>query len=124
MDDLSPFSKSLMRDLHVAWSAGTSSDPESWSPRNPAWGQCAVTALIVQDEFGGQLLRAETPLGSHYWNLLPDGSELDLTREQFQDAFRAQNVAIRDRNYVLSFPATRRRYELLRGAVAPVATAA
>lgn len=47
-------------------------------------GQCAVTALVVQDECGGELLRAEIPdLGSHYWNLLPGGVEVDLTRGQY-----------------------------------------
>lgn len=48
-------------------------------------GQCYVTALIVQDFFGGDLLRfKEYPLErSHYWNLLPDGCEVDLTSDQF-----------------------------------------
>ena len=38
---------------------------------------------------GGELLIAEvvradgSRQGVHYWNLLPDGTEIDLTREQF-----------------------------------------
>jgi hypothetical protein len=103
--------------LRTAWSADTSSDPTAWSATNPAWGQCAVTALVVQDELGGELLRAAAPGGSHYWNRLPDGTELDLTREKFGEYFTPSEVAVRDREYVLSFTPTRQRYELLRSRV-------
>jgi hypothetical protein len=82
-----------------------------------------VTALIVQDELGGRLLRASTPGGSHYWNLLEDGTELDLTREQFGGSFEPGKIEVRDRQYVLSFAATRRRYEILRRAISPAAIA-
>jgi len=100
--------------LRLAWGVDTTADPDGWSPSNPAWGQCAVTALIVQDELGGDLLRSSSPGGSHYWNRLPDGQELDLTREQFSEAFVPELIEIRDRHYVLSFEQTRRRYKLLR----------
>jgi hypothetical protein len=45
--------------------------------------------LTVHDLLGGELLIAEvlrtdgSRQGVHYWNLLPDGTEIDLTREQF-----------------------------------------
>jgi hypothetical protein len=100
--------------LRRCWGPETTSDPTGWSRSNPAWGQCAVTALVVQDQYGGQLLRASAPNGSHYWNLLTDGTEVDLTREQFEGIFEPDDVEVRDREYVLSFQATRQRYELLR----------
>jgi hypothetical protein len=103
--------------LRTAWNADTSSDPTAWSASNPAWGQCAITALVVQDELGGELLRAAAPGGSHYWNRLPDGTEVDLTREQFGQGFTPGEAAVRDREYVLSFTPTRHRYELLRSRV-------
>lgn len=103
--------------LQIAWSANTSSDPTAWSANNPAWGQCAVTALVVQDELGGELLRAAARGGSHYWNRLPDGTEVDLTREQFGEGFTPGEIAVRDREYVLSFLPTRHRYELLRSRI-------
>ena len=43
----------------------------------------------MQEFLGGDLLLAEvlhadgSRQGLHYWNRLPDGTELDLTREQF-----------------------------------------
>jgi hypothetical protein len=81
---------------------------------NPARGQCAVTALIVQEHLGGELVRCECPGGSHYYNRLEDGTEIDVTREQFGDGFVPRDVESRPRAYVLSFPETRRRYEALR----------
>ena len=65
---------------------------------NPASGHCASTALVVQDRLGGELLMADvheadgSRQGVHYWNRLPDGRELDLTREQFR---RGEVVASR-----------------------------
>jgi hypothetical protein len=106
--------------LRSAWSRETSADPRHWSPANPSWGQCAVTALIVQDLFGGSLLRAPLTDGSHYWNQLPNGEEVDLTRDQFPDGMQIQEVAERDREYVLSSPDTEMRYQQLRSAAARV----
>jgi hypothetical protein len=98
----------------AAWAVDTSSDPDRWSADNAAWGQCAVTSLLVQDFFGGDLLRTEVEGISHYWIRTPDGREVDLTREQFGPHAKVGPGEARDRNYVLSFPQTRRRYDLLR----------
>ena len=102
----------LHHRLSKVWSADTSSD-SNWSVDNPALGQCAVTALIVQDEFGGSLLRSTVNGASHYWNRLPDGTEADLTRKQFAEPLEFGDVVERERDYVLSFPATAERYRLL-----------
>lgn len=97
-----------------SWNRYTSATPEEWSKANPARGQCAVTALIVQDVAGGGLLRALVNGESHYWNLLPNGVEIDLTLQQFgPDPEITPPIEERDRIYVLSFPETRRRYRLL-----------
>lgn len=68
--------------LSKAWSLDTSS---KWSAERPALGQCSVTALVVQDVFGGKLLK--TPVGGswHFYNLV-DGRRFDLTAEQFESA--------------------------------------
>jgi hypothetical protein len=103
----------LATQLAGAWCHETSADPARWSPSNKAWGQCAVTALVVQDRFGGTLLRAEVQGLSHYWNRLPDGSEVDLTARQFEPGVLIEDGDVRERSYVLSFGETRRRYDLL-----------
>jgi hypothetical protein len=97
-----------------SWTRETSFDPGHWSPRNPAWGQCAVTALVVQDLLGGKLLCSEIDGTRHYWNLLPSRRQLDLTRHQFGKRFKPGTIGTESREYVLSFSETRRRYELLR----------
>lgn len=105
--------RGLLNELEAAWCRETSADPTHWDPWNPAWGQCAVTALVVQDRFGGDLLRATVAGTSHYWNRLPDGTEVDLTRHQF-DVLETDPIGVvREREYVLSFPDTKRRYEML-----------
>jgi hypothetical protein len=43
---------------------------------------------VVHDRLGGELVRGEVHVDGervdfHWWNRLPDGSEVDLTREQF-----------------------------------------
>lgn len=104
----------LSNDLAHAWSRETSFDPEKWSIDNPAWGQCAVTALIVQDTLKGQLMRGTVDDVEHYWNRLPSGRYVDLTRHQFGQRVSPKLVEQTSREYVLSFPETQRRYDRLR----------
>ena len=100
--------------IKACWDAETSNDRTCWREDVRAYGQCAITALIVQDRFGGELMRGEFEAGSHYWNRLPDGVEIDLTASQFDRVPNFENVAMRSRDYVLSYPATVRRYETLK----------
>ena len=114
---------SLESVLRAAWRRDTSSDPSNWSEENPAWGQCAVTACAIQDILGGEIIWAEASLPdgstvSHYFNKLD--SELDLTRQQFPEGtvipvgVPKERGFASTRDYVLSFEATRTRYELLK----------
>lgn len=106
----------LRRKFEAAWSAETAVSHADWTPERPSTGQCAVTALLVQDFYGGALLRAMAGDESHYWNRLSDGSEIDLTRDQFDtdEGWELDPVEERSREYVLSNRDTARRYELLR----------
>lgn len=100
--------------LNEAWCKETSADPEHWSPENPALGHCAVSSLIIQDLLGGDLLRTKINGISHYCNQLPSGQKLDVTREQFPKITSEEEYAIHSRDYVLPFPDTVARYELLK----------
>jgi len=99
----------------------TSRDTEHWTPENPLCGHCAVGALVAQNLFGGELLRAslaEIPefahMRSHYWNRLPDGTEVDFSAPQFGGRYPVGlKSEARTRSYVLSFPETAKRYKLL-----------
>ena len=96
-----------------AWRAETSIAPNDWCVSNPAVGQCAVTALVFQDLFGGELLRGRILGGTHYWNRLPSGQEIDLTAEQFEFGPVVSDIELCSRAYVLSYPATNSRYRRL-----------
>jgi len=110
--------------LISAWSKETSSDSQNWFPENGAWGQCAVTALIVNDYFCGKIVWANVTLIdgrniSHYFNYI-NGVEVDLTRRQFPsgavipagvDKTKGFSTT---REYVLSYQPTKERYELLK----------
>jgi hypothetical protein len=100
--------------IRGAWCKDTSVDPDKWTPDNPAWGQCAVTALVVQDLLGGELRRLELPAGGgHYFNLL-DRCETDLTAEQFAFDLDYVGGCTRDRGTVMANPNTNERYKLLK----------
>lgn len=119
----------LKRAFAVAWAADTSADGANWSPTNPSYGQCAVTACIVQDYLGGDIVWAGVPQNgqdqpvSHYFNVV-GGREVDLTRAQFADGtvvpsgIEKKKDFASTRDYVLSFPVTRERYDVLSARVA------
>lgn len=65
--------------LRRCWSAETSS---KWRLDNPARGQCNVTSLVVQDIFGGEILRTATGEAWHFYNRIGD-RRWDLTISQF-----------------------------------------
>lgn len=98
--------------IRKAWSADTTAY-EGWSAELPEAGQCAVTALLVQDIIGGVLLRALVNGESHYWNKTDDGVEVDLTRAQFQLPIVIEDVVERERDYLLGNKATVIRYGTL-----------
>src|SRR5918995_293808 len=73
----------LRRDLQRHWRADTSFWPDEWTPDRSSHGQSAVTALLVHDRFGGELLRTINQGVPHYWNRL-NGVEVDLARDRFE----------------------------------------
>lgn len=108
--------KTLSFALLNSWGADTAKG--EWREDIPSLNQCAVTALIVQDYFGGDLLRCPLNDGdSHYWNRTDYFGELDLTFQQFaytkQQDIMGETI-VRNREYVLSFPDTKKRYEILK----------
>ncbi|KAA1031889.1 hypothetical protein FVA95_08105 [Pseudonocardia sp. EV170527-09] len=86
-----PVPSRVVAALRASWSRDTCdvADVGDWTPDRPSRGQCGATALVLHDLFGGDLLLAEvwhadgTLQGYHWWNRLPGGAEVDLTRDQF-----------------------------------------
>jgi hypothetical protein len=92
----------LQDALEHSWEADTCAEWErgKWSPCLPAFGQCAVTALIVQDFVGGRMVK--DPENDHYWNVMDDGTEVDLTRAQFAEGIVLKATEERTREYMLT----------------------
>ena len=89
--------------LEHSWDADTCAEweREKWSSCLPAFGRCAITALVVQDFIGGRLVK--DPDNDHYWNILEETAPpLILTREQFAEGVVLQVKEDRTREYMLA----------------------
>ena len=75
----------LFAVLEQCWAKETAypSCQKEWVPNDPSYGQCAITATLVYDMFGGTIHKIKVDGGgTHYFNKL-NGRYVDLTREQF-----------------------------------------
>jgi hypothetical protein len=85
LKDGSELGTKTIADVERNWTAETSYDPAGWTEDNPSYGQCCVTALVLYMTMGGEIRCGKVGRESHFWNVLPDGSELDITFKQFGD---------------------------------------
>jgi len=74
--------------LKRCWSIKTSS---KWSTDNPYKGQCGVTALVINDFFGGQILKTLVDDQWHFYNRI-NGQRIDFTAKQFVKKLEYQDV--------------------------------
>jgi hypothetical protein len=79
-----PWLIDLYRRLREAWSLETGGKRR---PDNPAAGQCSVTALAVQDECGGEILKTDIGGAWHFYNRI-DGRRIDFTHESVREPDR------------------------------------
>jgi len=108
----------LEHAIREAWSLDTAEEDDGWTPENPSRGQCDITALVVQDLLGGDVLGADVYLDGeriegHMWNRLVSGIEIDLTRDQFRRGETIGAPRIGRRTSAIADPAHPRyhRYE-------------
>lgn len=104
--------------LRKAWCKQTvyPSCQAEWVDSDPSYGQCAITAMLVHDMFGGSIHRIRVDGGgTHYFNKI-DGHYIDLTVEQFD----LYNIPVSyepneqmDRQYCGKNPDTAKRYRML-----------
>ena len=81
--------------LERSWSAKTS---VCWSPTAaPSYGQCAPTAIVVWERFGGEILKTDgwPPEGRHFYNRI-DGKRFDFTADQFEMPDYSHKVEYKD----------------------------
>ena len=80
--------RELREKLRSVWSTATGG---KWRPDNPACGQCSVTALVLQDLLGGDILKTSVEGQWHFYNLV-GGQRLDLTDTQFEQSIEYQDL--------------------------------
>lgn len=111
--------RDMYRIMEGAWTADTCAPRfrSDWNETNKTLGQCSITAILVQDVFGGEIFAVDVPdVGYHCYNKVGD-YVFDLTSEQFKE--KAADLV-----YDLSIPQKREehlaseekkaRYEMLK----------
>jgi hypothetical protein len=93
-----------------SWSLKTSGQ---WLASNPARGQCNVTALLINEFFGGEIIKTPLPEGDHFYNRI-DGRRIDLTDSQFEAPLNYLDLGS-GRNEALAGTSAA-KYEFLRAA--------
>ncbi|MCR5418836.1 MAG: GGDEF and EAL domain-containing protein [Lachnospiraceae bacterium] len=88
---------------------------EDWSEENPTLGQCAITAFLAQDIFGGEVLGIPREGGNfHCYNKVGD-CIFDLTSEQFGDEkLNYADNPLQSREVHFSREEKRQRYDFLK----------
>ena len=88
----------------------------TWNPGNPTYGQCAVTAMIVYEFFGGciQCGYYEKQKVWHYWNIIDD-EVVDFTIDQFNDnSIKFKHIKNSSFEELYSHNSVRERYIILK----------
>lgn len=85
---------------------------DNWSEENKCFGMCAITSLIINDYFGGDICKIYVNGISHYFNLVED-KILDLTSSQFNHEINYKDYQIVDRKKILTDD-TNNRYNKLK----------
>lgn len=104
--------------LRKSWCRDTAypSCQMEWDESNPSYGQCAITAMLVHDMFGGTIHRIRPQGGgTHYFNKI-NGRYIDLTSEQFNlfdSVPEYEPNEEMNRNYCGKNPDTKKRFDLL-----------
>ncbi|GAB6428454.1 hypothetical protein DXB51_23740 [Bacillus cereus] len=80
--------KRIYEALIKSWSIETSS---KWTLENPAKGQCGVTALVVQDIYGGKIKKTKIGEVWHFYNSI-GGKRFDFTETQFNKKLNYMDV--------------------------------
>ncbi|OEU49333.1 MAG: hypothetical protein BA866_02185 [Desulfobulbaceae bacterium S5133MH15] len=76
--------KEIREAFGKSWSSKTAIQ---WQPDNPALGQCNVTALLVDELFGGRILKTKLQEGLHFYNEI-NGIRYDFTDSQFKSQIK------------------------------------
>ena len=87
---------SFAERVRACWSVRTAT---TYNESSPARGQCSVTALLAQEQLGGELLKTRVGEAWHFYNRI-GGERVDFTRDQFDQFLAYDDVpATRDEGH-------------------------
>lgn len=111
--------KELKKAFRSSWDISTCypGDRDKWTSQRPETGQCAITALIINDLYGGEILYSKEY--HHYWNRIAGNIIVDLTRSQFSNDAVIEVDGVANREYILKSESalkakTMERYQILK----------
>jgi len=81
--------ENIQNILFQSWSIESSS---KWTLKNPAKGHCGVTALVINDLYGGEILKTELEEGWHFYNEI-NGKRYDFIESQFLNSIEYMDVS-------------------------------
>lgn len=85
---------------------------DNWNEDNKYFGMCAITSLIVNDYFNGEICKIYVDGISHYFNLI-ENEIIDLTSSQFSHDIDYNGYQIIEREKILTDD-TKNRYNTLK----------
>lgn len=103
--------KSFIEGLLLkCWSSQTSS---LYIKDNPARGQCDVTAILIYDYFGGEIMKTFIEEQPHFYNLV-NGIRYDFTVSQFQIILNYLDIPTSREEIVNNNLKVKQQYHILR----------
>jgi len=96
--------------LLKCWSSETSS---LYIKNNPARGQCDVTAILIYDYFGGEIIKTFIDEQPHFYNQI-NGIRYDFTVSQFQIIPEYLDLPASMKEILNSNSKVKQQYEILR----------
>ena len=90
---------------------------QKWTVDNPSCGQCAVTALYIQEKYGGDIYFCKVGRNSHFVNIINERI-VDSTAGQFGGADKIKYISgsfkLRTRESLLKSKDVNKRYSLFK----------
>ena len=105
----------LRKDIEKGWSKETChpSYQSKWSLEYPSIGQCAITAMWLNEKMGWDIYETIVNRSRHFFNKDSNGFIYDLTADQFQDSdINYENC--RKREFKDLYRSCKDRYELFK----------
>jgi hypothetical protein len=100
-----------MNNIIRGWSRETAhpSYQNRWAPENPSAGQCAITAMYINQKYGYPIFETMVGKSRHFFNKDKEGNIVDLTKDQFDSDISYAHA--RERQFKDLYKSCKSRYD-------------